>query len=213
MSDTLISVGTTLQAIFTILLLSVVFKDNPAYRFAEHTFVGLYAGYTVALAYFQYIRPNVRDELIGQGELHWIVPIVIGLLMYTRYIKSIAWLSRYSLCFTLGIGTGYVLSRDMKPLFVDQVRATFLPLWGTGDWWVTVSNWVYVVGTVTALVYFLFTLQKKGVQGGVSKVGRVTMMIAFGAAFGNTVMARVSLFLGRMQFLLGNWLKLITARV
>ena len=70
-----------------------------------------------------------------------------------------------------------------------------------------------MIGTVTSLVYFLFTLQKKGFQGGVSKVGRVTMMIAFGAAFGNTVMARVSLFLGRMQFLLGNWLKLISARV
>lgn len=213
MPETLVNVGTHLQAIFTILLITVIFKDNPAYRFAEHTFVGLFAGYTVALSYFNYVRPNVKDQLIGKGELHWIVPIVVGLLMYTRYIKPIAWLSRYSLCFTLGIGTGYVLSKDMKPFFVDQVRATFLPLWGTGDWWKTTSNWIYVVGAVTALVYFLFTLQKKGVQGSVSKIGRITMMVAFGVAFGNTVMARVSLFLGRMQFLLGNWLKLISIRV
>ena len=62
---------------------------------------------------------------------------------------------------------------------------------------------------MTTLVYFFFTLEKKGVQGAVSKVGRYVMMIAFGAAFGNTVMARVSLFLGRMQFLLGDWLKMI----
>lgn len=213
MSESLLTAGTWLQALFTILLITVVFKDNPAYRFAEHTYVGLFAGYTVALAFFNYIRPNVKDELIGKGELHWIVPIVVGLLMYTRYVKSIAWLSRYSLCFTLGIGTGYVLSKDMKPFFVDQVRATFLPLWGTGDWWTTTSNWIYVIGTATALIYFLFTLQKKGFQGHVSKIGRITMMIAFGAAFGNTVMARVSLFLGRMQFLLGNWLNLITTRV
>ncbi len=213
MSDTQVLIGTWLQAIFTILLLSVVFKDNPGYRFAEHTYVGLWAGYTVALSFFQYIRPTIQDSIIAKGELHWLVPIVVGLLMYTRYIKSIAWLSRYSLCFTLGIGTGYVLSKDMKPLFMDQVRATFLKLWGTGDWWVTVGNWIFVIGTVTSLVYFMFTLQKKGVQGGISKVGRVVMMVAFGSAFGNTVMARVSLFLGRMQFLLGNWLKLITTRV
>lgn len=71
------------------------------------------------------------------------------------------------------------------------------------------SNIIYVVGTFTALVYFLFTLEKKGVQGKISSMGRWVMMVAFGAAFGNTVMARVSLFLGRMQFLLGDWLHMI----
>jgi hypothetical protein len=203
------TLGTWLQALFTILLVSVVFKDNPAYRFAEHTYVGLYAGYGVALAFFNYIRPNVQDRLLANKEYIFIIPIVIGLLMYTRYIKPVAWLSRYTISFNLGIGTGYVLSKDFKPYFVDQIRATFLQLWGTGDWWKTVSNWIYVVGVVSSLVYFLFTLQKKGVQGRISMVGRVVMMVAFGAAFGNTVMARVSLFLGRMQFLLGDWLHLI----
>jgi len=203
------TLGTWLQALFTILLVSVVFKDNPAYRFAEHTYVGLYAGYGVALAFFNYIRPNVQDRLLAKKEYIFLIPILIGLLMYTRYIKPVAWLSRYTISFNLGIGTGYVLSKNFKPYFVDQIRATFLQLWGTGDWWKTVSNWIYVVGVVSSLVYFLFTLQKKGVQGRISMVGRVVMMVAFGAAFGNTVMARVSLFLGRMQFLLGDWLHLI----
>jgi len=203
------TLGTWLQALFTILLVSVVFKDNPAYRFAEHTYVGLFAGYGVALAFFNYIRPNVEDRLLAKKEYIFLIPILIGLLMYTRYIKPIAWLSRYTISFNLGIGTGYVLSKDFKPFFVDQIRATFLQLWGVSDWWKLLSNWIYVVGVVSSLVYFLFTLQKKGVQGKVSMVGRVVMMVAFGAAFGNTVMARVSLFLGRMQFLLGDWLKLI----
>lgn len=202
------TVGIWLQAIFTILLISVVFKDNPAYRFSEHTYVGLFAGYGVALAYFNYIRPNWQDKIM-KGDLIWLVPALLGLLMYTRYIKPIAWLARYTICFNLGIGSGYVLSKDFKPFFVDQVRSTFLPLWGLTDWWKMVSNWIFVVGTISALVYFLFTLEKKGFQGKISAIGRVTMMIAFGAAFGNTVMARVALFLGRMQFLLGNWLKLI----
>ncbi len=144
-----------------------------------------------------------------EGKWWYIVPIIIGLMIYTRYVKSIAWVSRYHICFLLGIGSGYILSTTFKPMFIDQVRATFLPLWGTGDWWVNVSNIIYVVGTFTALVYFLFTLEKKGVQGKISSMGRWVMMVAFGAAFGNTVMARVSLFLGRMQFLLGDWLHMI----
>lgn len=209
MSESVITVGNWLQAFFTIVLVSAVFKDNPLYWFAEHTYVGLYAGYGVALTYFNYIRQNVTKGLMTDGEWSLLIPIIIGVLIYTRYIKSISWLSRYTICFQLGIGSGYVLAKDFKPFFVDQVRATFLPLWGSGDWWVDVSNWVYVIGTVCSLVYFLFTIQKKGVQGKVSLVGRYTMMVAFGAAFGNTVMARVSLFLGRMQFLLGDWLHLI----
>ena len=209
MSQALTTWGTWLQALFTILLISVVFKDNPAYRFAEHTYVGLYAGYGVVVTWFNYIRTNVETDILGGKHLSYLIPIVVGLLIYTRYVKSISWLSRYTICFNLGIGTGYVLAKDFKPYFVDQVRATFLLLWGTGNWWKTVSNWLYVIGTVTSLVYFLFTLEKKGFQGRVSQVGRITMMIAFGAAFGNTVMARVSLFLGRMQFLLGTWLKVI----
>jgi hypothetical protein len=209
MSETALTVGTWLQVFFTIVLVSAVFKDNPLYRFAEHTYVGLYAGYGVALTYFNYIRLNVTTDIARDGKYILLVPIFIGLLIYTRYMKPIAWLSRYTICFQLGIGSGYVLAKDFKPFFVDQIRATFLQLWGNGDWWVDVSNWIYVVGTVCSLVYFLFTIQKKGFQGKVSMVGRYTMMIAFGAAFGNTVMARVSLFLGRMQFLLGDWLHLI----
>jgi hypothetical protein len=201
--------GTWLQAIITILLLSVVFKDNPAYRFAENTYVGLFAGYQVAVQWFNYIRPSFQLKIMEEGKWWYIVPIIIGLMIYTRYVKSIAWVSRYHICFLLGIGSGYILSTTFKPMFIDQVRATFLPLWGTGDWWVNVSNIIYVVGTFTALVYFLFTLEKKGVQGKISSMGRWVMMVAFGAAFGNTVMARVSLFLGRMQFLLGDWLHMI----
>jgi hypothetical protein len=35
------------------------------------------------------------------------------------------------------------------------------------------------------------------------------MMIAFGSAFGNTVMGRLSLFIGRLQYLLGDWLGIL----
>jgi len=42
-----------------------------------------------------------------------------------------------------------------------------------------------------------------------SRIGIVFVMIGFGAAFGYTVMARVSLLIGRMQFILIDWLGVI----
>jgi hypothetical protein len=56
------------------------------------------------------------------------------------------------------------------------------------------------VGVVSSLIYYLFTLEKRVFRATSRWVGRIVMMVAFGAAFGNTVMARVSLFLVRMQF-------------
>jgi hypothetical protein len=109
-------------------------------------------------------------------------------------------MSRYTISFLLGMGAGYVLTKDFKSLFLDQVTATFVNL-GNLD------SLLLAVGVVCTIVYFFFTVERKGVVGYVGQAGKWVMMIAFGSAFGNTVMARVSLFLGRLQFLLIDFLK------
>jgi len=196
--------GSSLQnwliAFFTLSLLSVAYKDNPVYRFSEHLYVGLFAGYNVMMNWFNYGKPTIYTRILKDGQWTYVIPIIIGLIIYTRYIKSIAWMSRYTLSFLLGIGAGYVLTKDFKALFLDQVAATFVNL-GNLD------NLILAVGVVCTIVYFFFTVERKGVPGYIGQVGKWVMMIAFGSAFGNTVMARVSLFLGRLQFLLIDFLK------
>ncbi len=71
----------------------------------------------------------------------------------------------------------------------------------------TINNIIFVVITLSATMYFLFTLRSKQSEP-VITLGKYGMMIAFGATFGQTVMSRISLFTGRMQFLLFEWLKL-----
>jgi hypothetical protein len=66
-----------------------------------------------------------------------------------------------------------------------------------------------VLGVLVSLVYFFFTLEHKGALGTVARVGRWVMIVALGAAFGSTVMARVSLFLSRLQFLVMEWWLLV----
>ncbi len=73
----------------------------------------------------------------------------------------------------------------------------------------SVNNVILVLGVVGTLSYFLFTQKRKGIIGAGATAGKWIMMVAFGSAFGNTVMARMSLALGRIQFLLGDWLHLI----
>lgn len=66
-----------------------------------------------------------------------------------------------------------------------------------------------LVGVAAVLFYFFFSVEHTGAVGAISRVGIWFLMIAFGASFGFTVMARISLLIGRMQFLLGDWLHLL----
>jgi len=59
------------------------------------------------------------------------------------------------------------------------------------------------------LIYFFFSKEHKGALGGVAKLGIWFLMVAFGASFGYTVMGRVSLLIGRMTFMLRDWLHVI----
>jgi hypothetical protein len=71
---------------------------------------------------------------------------------------------------------------------------------------------IILVGVFTVLIFFFFSLEHKGAIGSISRVGLFFIMISFGASFGYTVMARISLLIGRFQFLLDDvWKGLIVA--
>jgi len=76
------------------------------------------------------------------------------------------------------------------------------------DWSRLFNSLFMWIGVFTGLVYFFFSVEHRGLMGGVSRVGIGILMITFGASFGYTVMARISLLIGRLQFLFGDWLHL-----
>jgi hypothetical protein len=78
------------------------------------------------------------------------------------------------------------------------------------NWQKSQINTVLVlVGVVCTLTYFFFSVEHKGVPGKLAKVGIIFIMISFGASFANAVAGRISLLIGRMTFLLSDWLHLI----
>ena len=60
------------------------------------------------------------------------------------------------------------------------------------------------LGTITVLLYFFFSKAHTGVYGKFVSIGKWFMMVGFGASFGLTVMARISLLIGRIQFLVND---------
>jgi len=69
------------------------------------------------------------------------------------------------------------------------------------------SQLLIFVGVISALIYFFFSKAHTGLFGGVARFGIWILMIGFGASFGFTVMARISLFIQRIQDMDQRWIQ------
>jgi hypothetical protein len=195
------AISNLVAAFFTLSIFSFLYKDNPFYRFAESLLVGVSMGYAIPLLYENAFIPFVYRPIFLEHKFSLIIPAILGILYIFRFTKNLSWLSRYPIVFGMGIvGMGVPMSIHSSVLV--QMRSAMIPL-------NSINSALIFIGTVTILLYFFFSKEHKGVYGKVTNVGIWYMMIGFGASFGYTVMARLSLLIGRIQFLLGDWLGLI----
>ncbi len=194
-----------IMAFFTLALFSFLYKDNPIYKFAEHIFAGLTAGYQVGLVWDTVIIQKLWDPMLG-GKWILIIPGLLGLLMFARFWSRYSWLSRISLAFVMAVTSGVVLTTQLHGLVLPAMKATMLPLWNDAGLEAAVMAVVVVVGVMATLIYFYYSKEHVGFIGVTAKVGIWFIMIAFGAHFGFTVMGRVSLLIGRVQFLVEDWI-------
>ena len=56
-------IGAFLIVFLTLSIFSYLFSDNPFYKFAEHLFVGIAAGYVLVQTFWTTIRPNLFGRL------------------------------------------------------------------------------------------------------------------------------------------------------
>ena len=203
-----------LAAFLTLGIISFLYKDNPWYKLTESIFIGISAGYWVVTLFWD----NFYGKFwVGKEEepMLWIGAF-LGFLMLLRLVPKVGWLSRWPLAFIVGATSGLWLMNYFASNIMVQVQATIMPLfsagYGTGfdaDFATIVSNFVIFFGTLTGLVYFFFSKEHKGAFGVGAKIGIFFLMITFGASFGYTVMSRMSLLIGRIDFLFGDWLGMI----
>lgn len=196
------SVVTWVAALVTIGAFSYLFKENGLYRAIEHIYVGAAAGYTITIGY-QNLVTKAWQPMVENGHYTVIIPVLLGLMLFGPYFgSSLNWTRRYSLSFIIGVGAGITIRSAIIEQFTKQLASTALPL-------NSIKNIVIVVGVLGTLSYFFFTLKPSPVLTGASNFGKWVIMITFGAAFGNAIMGRVSLIIGRVQFMFGEWIHLI----
>lgn len=200
--------GVWVAAFLTLGIYSFLYRDNPWYRFTESVFVGISAGYWVVVLFYE----NFHGKFwVGREEepMLW-VGAILGLMMLMRLIPKVGWIARWPLAFIVGATSGLWMMNYLTSNAMSQIQSTIMPLFGEGiSGGQVVGNLVVVVGTFAGLVYFFFSKEHKGVFGGTARVGVWGLMITFGAMFGYTVMSRMSLLIGRVDFIFRDWLGLI----
>jgi hypothetical protein len=195
-----------LIAFFTLSLFSFLYRDNPFYKLTEHIFAGLSAGYYVGLVWHAVIIQQMIDPMFDNGKWWLIFPGFLGVLMFSRFSRNYHWVSRLSLAFVMGNTAGIFLLSELHGKVLPQIQSTMLSLSPGQGFERFLLAIVVVAGVLTTLIYFYFSKEHRGILGGTARVGIWFIMISFGAHFGYTVMARISLLIGRVQFLIDDWI-------
>lgn len=212
-------IGIWVAALLTLGIFSFLYKDNPVYKICESIFVGVSAGYWAIVFFFDNIQRKFwygvfPSDNSDPNYMLW-GGAILGVLMLLRLSSKIGWIARWPLAFIVGATAGLYMMIYFVSNAMNQVHSTMrdvivlnpdthMVIWGE-----TLGSILIVVGVVSGLVYFFFSKEHKGVFGQTARVGVWFLMITFGAHFGYTVMSRMSLLIGRIDFLFRDWLHLL----
>lgn len=207
-------IGAWVATGLTLFIFSFLYKDNPLFKLAEHLYVGVSVGYTIVKAYDTVLVHLILKPIFEQGEFMLLIPVAIGSLMLTRYVPKASWLSRYAFAFIVGVGSGLAIPRTISSFILKQIEDTVRPLmmlvpghgpaftWDLASPASSVNAVIILIGVGSVLFYFFFSVEHTGAGKAAARTGILFLMIAFGAAFGYTVMARMSLLIGRLTDLI-----------
>jgi hypothetical protein len=206
-------------ALCTIAIYTILYRENKFFRFFEHLYIGLATGYTIYITWNDTLKPRWWEPMMQKGQWWWAFALPAGLLFYMIYSRKHAWMSRliFGVFFGIAAGTAFQgLAADLFPLIRSAVNIPLInppEAHGPGTYGLSpvsavLNNALFIVILISVMTYFFFSFEQKNkaVQG-VSRFGRYILMFAFGSIFGSTIMARLSLLIGRLYFLIHDWIR------
>ena len=191
-----------LTSTLTVMAWSMLYRENFAYRLIEDIMLGVGAGYsayvTVRTIYLRFSAMWLRGDWA-----YYVIPLVLGFMVYTRLSRKYFWMSRYTLALIAGAGTGVALSGAVFGNIIDYAIRPLARPWNWADPLGVFNGVVIAVGTITSLIYFTFTIGggRKPVQSTMT-VGRYFLMMAFGTTVGAAVFSNSAFIYDRMQGML-----------
>ncbi|MFH1686689.1 MAG: hypothetical protein ABIE70_04115 [bacterium] len=199
--------GTIIAGLLTLAILSFLYRDNPVYHMAESLLIGVSIGYTLVTTWNTTLVDLLFAPLFGDGKYWLVILLALGLMMFGRFTRRTEKLSRIPIALMIGSGAGVAIPAMLEQRTLIQLSATITPLLDSSGM-PDIAGIVVLVGVISTLCYFYFSREHVGPLGSAAKLGTWFLMLFFGTTFGYTVMSRMSTFIGRVEFLFVDFLKL-----
>jgi hypothetical protein len=197
--------GAWVGAFFVISVMTMLWKDNPYFRFGQQAIIGATIAHMVLFNMKNVI--NMALIPISKGQLLLIIPFILGLMTYTRLLKDYAWIAKYPTSVLVGVGVGVMIAGTLRGQIIDQVKATVMDVFAATTATDTINGVIIAVGTVTAITFWIFTREHTGALGMSAKIGRVFLMISLGANWAGEEVWYLTQMIGRLIFLIEVFIK------
>jgi hypothetical protein len=225
--------GLILGFLFTIMILSYVFGDNPFFRFAIHVFIGVAAGFALVVVFYNIFWNQLLLPLIeapGQSLL-LLVPLLLGLLLLiTKGFRRFSPVGSPIVAFMVGAGVAAAIGGAILGTLFPQVWAAAGGLdvmvaqqTGQPAGLYLLNGLLMLAGTITTLAYFHFgartlpdgSIARNRVIDALGKIGQGFIAITLGVLFSGVFSAALAALIERLNFIVDrviieNLLPLIT---
>jgi hypothetical protein len=205
-----------LSFLFTVLILSYLVGDNPAFRLAIHAFIGVSAGYVAVVVFRQVVVDRLFLPLITGSWIERILlffPLVFSFLLMGKMFANTEWLGRPVVALMVGVGTASAIAGAILGTIFPQTLALIdmFDLSASRTFGNTAGNFltavIALVGTVLTMAYFQFTISNKAGTPGkpgwflrfITAPGRILIAITLGVIFAGVLVAALTALVDRIQ--------------
>jgi hypothetical protein len=203
----------------TLCVFSYLLGDNAFFRVAIHIFIGVVAAYTLAVAFYNVIWPQLILPLITGSQadrLFVLVPLLLGALLLTKAAPRLTGWGGISVAYLVGVAVATAIGGAVLGTLFPQIGAAInlfdrrnMPDSGIDFVLAAVDSLIILVGTVATLVYFQFSARagpnrppkRPRWVDGVALIGQFFIAISFGTIFAGTYAAALTAFVERWRFL------------
>ena len=215
------SLGTIIAFALTLFVFSYIFGDNVLFRLTIHVFVGVAAGYALAIAFLNVIWPQLVIPLLFgsfQERLIMLVPVSFSLLLLAKISPRFSGLGTPVMAFLVGVGAAAAIGGAVFGTLVPQSFATMNifemdssldenlidRLSGLGN------ATIILLGTLSTFAYFHFGVRPNKAAKSVkpiwlrviSWVGQAFIAVTFAALFAGVYTAALISLIDRWEFVL-----------
>ena len=113
--------------LLTLMILSYLIGDNPAFRVAVYIFIGVSAGYAAAVAWWQVLFPRLILPLVTGSFIERVlalVALIMGVLLLMKLSPRTARLGNLSIAFLVGVGAAVAVGGAVIGTLIPQTLAS-----------------------------------------------------------------------------------------